>query len=377
MESIEISTKQMQAVIALFTVGSSIVSGGILPAKQDTWICLVTAYLLSIPLLWVYSELLNLCEGRNFYDCILQVCGKTVGKILCLIYGLFTLHLGALVLRYFSEYIHDINLTETPMIAITAGFMAAVVYTMKNRFYVLARLSTVSLVFYILAFSLTIVLGLQFMKFDNIKPIFHTALQPFASSTFSQFAVPFGQLVYVLPTLGALDRRDKLFPVLLKGNSIGFLLLLLISWRNLFLLGYTSSNYMFSSYNAASVILVGDLITGLEVVVGIYVLVSGFVRICVLLFSLCKAFSTTFQFQDYEPLAAPCGLLMMTVSLLVHSNTEELFTFLRYYPVFSLPAQTLIPILLLILGKVRKKFSQKGKTKGKSPQRSPGSRQPT
>ena len=371
MEKVKIPGRQLQATLALFLLGTSFFSGGVSRAQQDSWICLIAAYVLSIPLYWVYSRFLELYEGRNFFDCIMQSCGKVAGTAVCALYALFSLHVIALDLRVFTEYMRNLSLTETPLVFIAGCIVVTMVYALRSRFSVLVRISRPLLAAYIFLLILTVLLAQKDLDFGNLKPFLHHSFADMTEGTLVPFSVPFGDTVLFLPALSLLERKEKTFPVLLKGSFAGFVPLLLISLRNLLILGYSESTYMFPSYNAASVIAVGDFILGVEVIVGVYVLIAGFVRLCVLLYTTGSAFAAVFRFQDYEPMIIPCGVLAITAAMLVHRDTADLFSFLNYYPFYSLPMQTLLPFLLLAVGKIRQKTGPLKKLRRKKPQNAP------
>lgn len=371
MEKVKIPGRQLQATLALYLLGTSFFSGGASKAQQDSWICLIAAYVLSIPLYWVYAKFLDLYKGRNFFDCILQSCGRIAGTAVCALYALFSLHVIALILRIFIEYIHNLSLTETPLVFIAGCIVVTVVYALRGRFSALARISRPLLVVYVFLLMLTVLLAQGNMDLGHLKPFLHHSFADMAEGTLGPFAIPFGDAVLFLPALSSLEREEKTFPVLLKGSTAGFVLLLLISLRNILVLGYSENTYMFPSYNAASLISIGDFILGFEVVVGVYVLISGFVRICVLLYTTSSAFAAVFRYRDYEPLVIPCGVLAITLTLLVHRNTADLFSFVNYYPAYAMPMQAFLPVLLLAVGKIRQKIGPLGKKRGKTPQSAP------
>lgn len=367
MDNIKISKNHIQTLIALFISGSSLITGGLTDAKQDTWLCVVAAYLLSIPLCWLFASLVKLPKDRNFFDGMIQICGKIPGRILCFLYALNAVHLCGQNIRILVEFIHDVNMTETPLAAILACVIGAAIYVIKNRVYVLARLARFALPLFILSVALTILLSVQNMDFSNMFPILHSDFRPMVSGTVEYFSLAFGELVFCLPLMGAIDHQETVLPVLLKGSLMGFLLLLAISLRNLLVLGYSNGMYMFPSYTAVSIISIGDFFTRVEVLIGINLLLTGFFKVCVLLFFSCKSFSTALGFQDYEPLAGACGILILSTALLIFCNTEEMFNWSKYFAAFSLPLQLFVPAVLLIIGKIRSRMNPESQTKAPKP----------
>ncbi|WP_411675773.1 GerAB/ArcD/ProY family transporter [Caproicibacter sp.] len=366
MQKTEISAKQMEATVAMFLIGSSLVKGGSSPAKQDTWICIIIAVFLTIPLMWVHTKILNLYPGRNYYRNILRAMGRPAGTVVCLIFTLYTFHLGALVMRIFSEFIHIAGMTSTPIIAISAAIVAVLVYVLTNRLYVLARISKFMLPFLYITVAITIVLSYQNMDLRNILPILNSKPSDLFQGVLSALAVPYGEILICAPMFGALSREEKIFPTLFKGVLLGFVILFSANLRNFLTLGYSVSVFQFPSYESVSLIQFGDFFTRIEVLIGINLLLAGFFKCCVLLFSACDGLCETLGLRDYEPLVAPSSLLIMTLSGFVVGNTLELFRWMEYMSVYTLPFQVLLPVLVLIVGAARKKFS-KPKKQGKNP----------
>ncbi|WP_411675772.1 GerAB/ArcD/ProY family transporter [Caproicibacter sp.] len=359
MNKTEITGKQMSGTVAMFLIGSALVSSGSTSAKQDSWICILTAAILVIPILWVHSAILNLYPGRNYFYNVLRAMGRPAGTVVVALLTVYTLHLGALVLRIFSEFIHIINMKGTPIIAISSCIMAVIVYVMSNRLFVLSRIAKFVLPLLYLSVAMTILLSSKDMDLNNMLPIFETKPKDFWNGVLSSLALPYGEILVCAPMFGALDRKEKIFPTMLKGTLLALIVLFAAFLRNLLVLGYSATVYAFPSYGAVSVIQLGEFFTRIEVIIGINLLLAGFIKTGVLVFSSCAGMAQLFGLKDYEPLVAPVALLILTLAVLVHSNTVELFRFVKYLPAYSLPFQVVLPILVLIVGKARKQIQKK------------------
>ncbi|QAT51111.1 hypothetical protein EQM14_15780 [Caproiciproducens sp. NJN-50] len=360
----DISARQMQSTIAMFLIGSSVISSGTNSAKQDTWITILIAVVLIIPFAWVYAEILKLYPGQNFFVNILRAMGRPVGLAVCALYAVYALYLGALVLRTFSEFVHIVNMTETPIISIMVCILAAVVYMLSNRLYVLARVSRFLLPFLYFTIFTTLILSYKNMDVGNLKPILHTDPPDFLRGILFSFTLPYGELVLCLPMFGAMNRKAPIFPTMMKGVYEGFLFLFPAVIRNSLVLGYYASISLFPSYECVSIIKIGEFFTRVEVLIGFNLLLAGFFKVGISLFSSCEGVARMFGFQDYEPLVAPLALLLLTMSILAHNNTAEMLAFLKLNPYCVLPFQVFLPILILIVGKIRKKIELKKKRGG-------------
>ncbi|WP_326974903.1 GerAB/ArcD/ProY family transporter [Caproicibacter sp. BJN0012] len=366
MNKTSISAKQMETTIALYLIGSSLVSGGSSRAKQDTWLCVLAALVMIIPMIWVHSEILKLYPGQDYFQNIFRAVGRPAGTAVSVLLIINTLNIGAIVLRLFSEFVHIVNMTETPIIAIMVCISAVTVYVLSNRLYVLARLSKFVFPFLLVAVAITIVLSYKEMDWNHLKPVLHSKPADLLGGVLSSFTIPYSEIVICAPMFGALDRKAKIFPSFLNGVFLAFIIVFSANLRNMLVLGYSTEVFNFPSYESVSVISLGEFFTRIEVLIGINLLLAGFIKGGVLLFSTCQGLAKVFGYKDYEPLVAPVSLLILTASILISDSTVEMYRWIEDLPYYSMPFQVFLPILVLVIGKIRKKI-EKSKKQGKEP----------
>lgn len=357
----------MEALLSLYYFGSSLVTGGGSVSKQDGWLCLILGTALALLLVWVYSAVLELYPGRNFFDNIIRACGKIPGKLLVLLLCLYLLLFSGQVLRNEAEFIHIINLKETPLLVIQSALIGAAVFILSHRIFSLARISKflAPLVFAFLL--LTVVLSIRDWHPSNLKPFLGSGFSSIAGGSLLVLSLPFGESVICAPLFGQLDPKAKSYPVFVKGVLFGFIMMLVSSLRNLLVLGYSNGVYAFPSYSAVSVIAVGEFFTRFEVLININLLLAGLFKITVVIFSLASGFAKVFGLKDYEPLVTSCALIMFVDALYFVKNTEEIVQVVHSIPMLSYPFQVVIPLIALIAGKLRKRFAPK--ESGSSPPR--------
>ena len=366
MNKTSISAKQMEATVALYLIGSSLVAGGSTRAKQDTWLCALAALILIIPMVWVHSQILQLYPGRDYFQNIFRAVGRPAGFVVCALLTLNAFNIGAIVLRLFSDFIRIVNMTETPSIFIMVSISATLVYVLSNRLYVLARMSKFLIPFLLATVIMTVLFSYKDMDLNHLKPILHSGPADLLSGVLTVFTIPYSEMVLCAPMFGALDRKAKVFPSYLCGVLLAFLVLFTANLRNDLVLGYATEIYSFPSYEAVSIVHFGEFFTRIEVLIGINLLLAGFVKSGVLLFSCSQGLAKLFGFRDYEPLVAPVSLLILTASVLLSRSTAEIYHWIQDLPFYSMPFQVLLPILVLIVGKIRKN-SGKSKKQEKEP----------
>lgn len=342
----------MSCLLAVFYIGSATALGSDFDF-QDSWLCIVIGLLLSLLLLLLYTAIVKLYPGRNYYDNIIKACGWIPGKIIVLVLSLYALFTGSLILREQSEFIRTVNLTDTPVLAIELALIGSAVFILRTRLHVLARVAKFLLPILVVISGITVVLSAKDWHFSHLEPFLTTGFPGIAQGSLLVLALPFGETSVCASMFGQLEQKAKPFRVFLNGALIGTMVILWANLRNILILGYSSGVYAFPSYEAISVVALGEFFTRVEVMIGIVLLLSGFVKICVFLFCFASGAAKVFGLKDYEPISAAGGLLLLCLAEFMVKNSTELLKFIQLIPYYSLPIQILVPLAALITGKLR------------------------
>jgi spore germination protein KB len=98
-----ITNKQGSSMITFFIIGSTLVIGVGLGAKADGWIATILAVVAAIPMIALYARVLFLFPGKNAYDIVIILFGKIIGKIMALLFIIYSIIFAALILRNFMD----------------------------------------------------------------------------------------------------------------------------------------------------------------------------------------------------------------------------------------------------------------------------------
>ena len=354
----------ISAIIAVYLIGSSLVLGSSNEAQQDSWIALIFSTVLAMLLVWLYCSILRLKPGENMFDIIVDIFGKVLGKIICGIYVLYAIYLGALVFRVFDEFIKLVNLSNTPQIAIMLFSVPLIVWQVKSGLKNLGSVSKFLLPILIIFVLSTFVLGFKFMTPSNLQPVFASGTKSLLLGTFDSLMLPYGEIVLCMSFFQEVEPKESPFKVLTVGVLIAAGILLIANLRNLLILGPpTAGLFIFASYDAVGVISVGDFITRISVLIGINLVLAGIVKIAAILYSATVGVSKILNIKQFLLPAAACCLLMSALSTILYSNLLEGMDWLRYETIFSVPFQIILPLIILITGKIR--FSVRQKRSGR------------
>lgn len=350
----KISGKQFICMIILFLMGSTLVIGVASEARQDSWLAILTGLILALPMAFAYARIVQLFPGKNLYDIVIQLFGKVFGKMIILLYVFYAIHLGSGVLRTISEFIQISNMPETPQIMVLSAFILLCIWMAKSGIETMGRVSKLAFFIVLISITITVVLSIKDMNFNNIKPIMGTDFTAFADSSTTVFSLPLAEIVLLTILYSSVDQKENPYKLFICGLSVAGLLLIVVSLRNLFVLGLPSVlMYYFPSYQAVSVIAIGEFFTRIEVLIGMNLVLAGLIKVCVCLFAASSGLAKLFNLDDHRPMAAPVGVIMVTFAMVMFSNTIEIVNWLKIYKYFALPFQVILPAIILITAEIK------------------------
>ena len=349
MNNKQISGKQMQCMMIMFLLGSAFIVGAISKARQDTWITIIIGSIMTIPMILVYSALVRKYPGENLFEIIVKIFGKIIGKVVCILYVLFFLHLGSMVIKTFAEYIHLLNMPETPQIFIICIKMLLLIWAVKSGVGNMGKIGKFTFPILAIFTFITVAIAFKVMNFSNTKPMLSTDIKIIVGSSFTTFMLPFGELVLFITLFPCVKSKSSPTKIYLKSLIVSTLILVIANLRNLLILGVPSEKlFYFPSYQAISILSISEIFTRMEVLVGASVLLAGFVKACICLYVSSVGLAKVCNIKNYKTMIAPSGLIIVTLSTIVFSNTEDMFKWITYHQFYVIPFEVLLPILLLV-----------------------------
>lgn len=366
----DISQYQAVSIVALFTVGSSLLLGVSNTARQDSWMGFLVAAVAVVPVIYIFTRILGRYPGMNLFDICEQVFGKVAGKVVVVMYSWYALHLGALVFRNYSEFIQVRVFDHMPQ-TVSLLLMAILVITVVRRgIENLGRWAAVTLPIVMFLIMIVTVLLVKDMHLVNLLPV-GEYMAEVPKTAFGIFSFPLAETVLMMGILNTLKPGGKPGRAWLWGLLLGGGALLISILRNLMVLGFPMENdRWFPGYDAASLIIAGSFISRIENIVGANMLLGVFVKVSACLMVASKGAAKLFNAEDYRPYAAPLGLVMVALASIVYSNTMEMFDFVDVYPYYAFVFEVILPVLLCVVAEIRHLVKSK-KEKGGAPSPAP------
>ncbi|HEX3040201.1 MAG TPA: endospore germination permease, partial [Caproiciproducens sp.] len=223
--------KQTQAIFFLFWAGSIVIAGINPQAKQDSWICILFAGLMSLPIIAIYSRITNLYPNRNLFEIVLEIFGGFFGRILSFFIILFAIHLASMVSNTFSIFVRIVNIPETPIFITTVFIIVMCGWSVKNGPENIGRLSKFLLPLVLITSVITVIISMKDMDFNNLKPVMDTDFKSLLSGSFSYLTLPFGEMILCIPFLSYISAKASSQKVMFKGLVITTAFYIMVTLR--------------------------------------------------------------------------------------------------------------------------------------------------
>ena len=344
-----LSDKQGIAITTVFTLGSALVLGSGLQGKQDSWISIILAVILTIPLAMMYARTLSLFPGNDVFDISRIVFGKVIGKIFSILFIMFAFFLATIVLKVFGFFINTMSLPETPQIIPMIMLGILTTFGVKEGIESLSRWSEFFLNFLVAYVVITFSLLLNKMDINNILPVMYNGVKPVIVGAISGITYPFAETVVMLMVFPNLKTRKSPYKVFLWSLFISGILVFTATLRSLLTLGSEAANLYFPPYVITGRINIGDFLQRLEILVAIVLLIAGYMQIATCILAACRGIAKLFECDDYRFIVWPVSLIMINYSYFILKNTIEMKTWaIKIWMYFAVWFEIFLPLIIYI-----------------------------
>lgn len=374
MDENKMTFRQGMSLITMYLLGSSLVIAGGLAEQWDTWLSILLAFVMTLPLALVYARLMKLSPDGDLYDLQFQIFGPVLGRLTALLYVWFAYHLGALVIRNFSEFIQLDSLSEQPqyLTAIPMGVLA--IWCVISGRMTLARWAAFMFPIFVIVVLTISLLSTQLWQSGNLMPFLYTGFTPVLKDAYGIAAFPFAEAILLPFVLHPLRETRHATRLWILSFAITTIIFTMVALRNLLVLGseYISTLF-YPSYIAIGLINIGNFLDRLEVAIAAVFVIGGFVKVTVCLYAASLGMSKVLKMGDSRSFAAPIGILMIVLSQFVYKNVLDTANFaFVYYRFYVLPTSVAIPLVLWVICEIRRlRQKKRGEARPMQPYKTP------
>lgn len=355
-----IQANQFKKLVSLFIIGTSIILlPGLLAseAKQDAWISSIIGLLTGLLLVWLYSTLGSRFPGKTLVEYSKEICGRWLGTLVSFLWFTYAFILTSLVLRNLGDFLTASMLVETPMQAIHFVYLSIVAIGIYYGVSNIARTADIFFPLVILLFCIFTLLLVPNFELKNVEPVLGKGIKPVWSAAFPYIGFPYLELVLLLMIFPNVKQPKQAGKGFLSGTLLGGAVLFVVTLLSILVMGAeNTSSELYSSFELAKKIEIGEFIQRVDVVITTVWLITIFFKLILCFYITALSLSQTLNLSDYRPLTLPLGMILYAVSIIIVPNVPYLISFdTTVWPFYALTFGLLFPLLLLGIAAVRKK----------------------
>lgn len=362
MEKVKISSIQMFSLIFLFELGSAVVVGLGVQAKQDAWLAILIGMLGGLVLFLIYYYLFRQYPDLPLTSYIPKVFGKMIGYPVAVLYILYFIYIASRVLRDLGSLLVISTLGQTPLWVINVLVIFIIVYANYLGIEPLARAGEIFFfvfIFFLLS-SNFFIFASGLIKVENLLPVLEEGWKPVFTTAFPlTFTFPFGEMIVFTVLMPYLNRPHSNLKTGLSAMLICGITLSFIRAVDIAVLGtQKTETFMFPLLETVSRVNLGDFFQRLDAIVISTLIIGGFFKISIFTYAAVVGTADLFKLRKHPVIVYFVCIFTFIVSLLNADNFQEhIHIGLKIVPFYlHLPLQTGIPLLLLIVVWIRKKL---------------------
>ncbi|MFD2611840.1 GerAB/ArcD/ProY family transporter [Paenibacillus gansuensis] len=353
-----VAPRQLFCMMFLFELGSSVVVGLGLQAKQAAWVAVLIGMAAGLLLMAMYYYIYRFSPSRNWAETLVYLLGPYAGTALALGYMLYFLYIGSRVLGDFGYLISITAFNETPVLVMNAVMMILIMYSFNKGILVLARGSEIMFGFlFFVGIIVAFLTGMSgIVKPEQSLPLFEDGLKPLLQTAFPlTVTFPFGELIVFLMILPTLRKEDSnILATMLKAVFIGGVTLAAVIWTEIAVLGPDrASMELFPLMTVLGKVGVGDFIQRLDAVVLSLLIVGVFFKIAVYYYGAVTSYASLLKMSgkgERGVVAVLIGGAMLWLSIAMSRNySDHIKVGLQAVPYYMhVPMQIAVPLIVTL-----------------------------
>ncbi|RKN86080.1 GerAB/ArcD/ProY family transporter [Paenibacillus ginsengarvi] len=362
----KINIRQFTLFVTLFTIGSSILFiplSSATSAKQSGWISILIGMCATLGIVWMYLALAREAPGCTLVEMNRKWLGKWLGSLTSIFYIITTLILaGPSLLYYLGEFMVVEIMMRTPMEVLIIMFAVVVCMGMRMGLTTLGRAAEVLFALFVVLFVLLILFSIPNMKLEQLRPVFATGTSSIlgAALDYVSFSgMPLIVLLMLYPLVADSPHAAKAY---YGGTIIGGGFLLIMTVVCVSVIGVENTlQQAYPSYELAKKINIAGVLTRIEVIMATIWIISLFFKLILYFYAGIKGMAQLLRIENERLLVLPIGVMMVVLSLMEYPDTAyRSWWDSKIWPPYIATFGFLLPVLLLVIAKLRKLRSPSG-----------------
>ncbi|MHA0857163.1 GerAB/ArcD/ProY family transporter [Paenibacillus sp. CMAA1364] len=362
-----LSIRQFTILVLLSTVGDAIL---VLPtitataAHRDAWISAVIGVTIGLLIVYIISAVGNLYPQLTLVQSTQKILGTWVGSLVATLVLLYFLLVSVAIFREIGDFIRIELLQGTPIQAIQILFGSVVIMAVRLGIEVIGRFGELFLPAIVITLFILFIAVVPQAQMINLQPILENGIHPVLLGSISFVSFPFMELVIMLMLVPNLSQTNKFRTGLFKGALMGGIILIILIFVSILVIGADAIvRGVYPSYYLAKRISIGHFFERIEVLLAFIWLLTTFIKLSLYFYAFNFGLAQLLNLKEYRMLTLPSGMLMLVLSAIIAPNIAYYNKVLaNYWPYFDMTYGLLLPLILLAVHYIRKKFKKSTST---------------
>jgi spore germination protein len=346
---------------------SSVIGVGILSVPNtladtmgsDGWISIIIAGMLMIPLLLMYNQIFKLYPGMDIFEIGKATLGSFFFTIVMIIGFSYLIVSLAVVIRTLGELIKIFLLQTTPLEFIVITFIIASSYIATYEIDVIARAGYFVYPI-IIAFAFIIVLiAIPGANFENILPVFRFSFKDLLKGTGNIF-FSFAGMELIFFAIPYVEDKQNI----VKSGVLGIMTITII-YTVIFIMSLAHFSLNQLEHQVYPVLMLirqldlpGFFLENLDgLIMALWVIVV-FSTVAPLYFGAGKVLSKLFKTKSHKYFIWALIPVIYFIAMLPENFIQLLYDLRHVHDILAVISIVLLPLLILIVGSIRKKVER-------------------
>lgn len=363
LEKGKISVRQFTILVTLITIGDAILvlpSIAAFEAKQDAWISAMIGLAIGLLIVYLFTIVGRLYPGMTLIEYNEKILGTWFGIAASLLFLAYPFLSIAAHLRELSDFMTTHIMQETPVQAIGILFLGIIVMGVRLGLETLARAAEILFPCIILFFLMFVLFLSPQADINNMLPVFVDGIKPVIRGSIASIAFPFAELVVFLMVFPYVNQTSRIRRSFLLGALLGGIILITIIAMSILVLGADLvARNLYPSFSLAKKISIGRFLERVEAIMAIMWFITTYFKITLYFYTFSLGFAQVLRLREYRLLTLPSGMVLLVLSIVIAPNiTYYNVAISAYWPLIDCTYSIILPLLLLVVYVLRKKFKR-------------------
>lgn len=323
-------------------------------AKAGGWLATLLGGCAASLLYFFVLRLIRLHPDKNWFEILCAIYGKVLGKIIGVLYIIFSFHYTSILGDYLTHFVSDTSNNDEMHPFILIFIVLACILIALASIYNSARFIKQIVPVILIIIVISAILSLYKFDAGDLRPVLEAGGGGLMLGGLSMMIVPFCQILLVFPFFKYVKADKHFAKALFLSLFVSAAVISIFYALNVGVLGkYAASELHYPSYMALSVLNINPFLQRIEVLLSVHYLLGTLIKTAISFIFVCDGLACLFNLKNRNLIVVPAGAFVVAWSTGVFTNTEELFRFFEYYPFIAAPFVIVLPVITYIVAEIK------------------------